>query len=75
MRQHDKKRGSALLDTLRAYFDYDSQVAPAAKALFIHANTMYQRLDRLDRVLGPGWRTGDRALELRLALRLDTLTG
>jgi len=75
VRQHDKKRGSALLDTLRAYFDYDSQVAPAAKALFIHANTMYQRLDRLDRVLGPGWRTGDRALELRLALRLDTLTG
>jgi hypothetical protein len=34
---------------------------------------MYQRLSRLDRLLGEGWRRGDRALEVRLALRFDHL--
>ncbi|MBB1014142.1 PucR family transcriptional regulator, partial [Dietzia schimae] len=53
----------------------DGSPSATAERLFVHVNTVYQRLDRLDQVLGTGWRRGDRALELRLALRLAELRG
>lgn len=33
-------------------------------------NTLYQRLERITQVLGEGWRAGDRALQVHLALQL-----
>jgi sugar diacid utilization regulator/GAF domain-containing protein len=71
--RYDADRGTALLKTAEAYFEHEGNVGRAAQALFVHSNTLYQRLDRMDVVLGTGWRTGDRALELRLALRLRRL--
>jgi sugar diacid utilization regulator len=71
VRDYDAARGTALLPTLQAYFGSEANVAAAAERLFVHVNTLYQRLDRLDRLLGRGWRSGDKALELRLALRLQ----
>lgn len=73
VRRYDRERGTSLLSTLDAYFAAESNVAAAAERLFVHVNTLYQRLQRLDRILAAGWRTGDRALELRLALRLERL--
>ncbi|WP_188064793.1 helix-turn-helix domain-containing protein [Dietzia sp. ANT_WB102] len=75
VRDFDRTRGTALLDTLQAWFAADGSPSATADRLFVHVNTVYQRLDRLDSVLGPGWRRGDRALELRLALRLAELRG
>lgn len=73
VRAYDAARGTALLPTLQAYFACETHVAAAAADMYVHVNTLYQRLERLDRLLSPGWRTGDRALELRLALRLEQL--
>lgn len=75
VRDFDRTRGTALLDTLEAWFAADGSPSATAERLFVHVNTVYQRLDRLDQVLGTGWRRGDRALELRLALRLAELRG
>lgn len=75
VRDYDRDRGTALLETLRAWFASEGRASGAADRLFVHVNTVYQRLDRLDSVLGPDWRAGDRALELRLALRLWDLMG
>lgn len=75
VRDFDRTRGTALLGTLQAWFTADGSPSATAERLFVHVNTVYQRLDRLDSVLGPGWRRGDRALELRLALRLAELRG
>jgi hypothetical protein len=33
-------------------------------------NTVTQRLDRVTRLLGDGWQDGERALEIRVAIRL-----
>lgn len=74
VRDHDRARGTALLDTLRTYFASEGSAAATAEALFVHVNTVYQRLERLDALLGADWRAGDQALELRLALRLWELT-
>lgn len=70
VREYDRDHGTALLETLRAWYASEGSVSGTADRLFVHVNTVYQRLERLDSVLGPDWRTGDRALELRLALRL-----
>lgn len=75
IREVDSVRGTALLDTLQAWFATEGSPSATAERLFVHVNTVYQRLERLDSVLGPGWRRGDRALELRLALRLAELRG
>ena len=75
VRDFDRTRGTALLDTLEAWFAADGTPSATAERLFVHVNTVYQRLDRLDQVLGTGWRRGDRALELRLALQLAELRG
>lgn len=73
VRDYDRSRDTALQRTLRAYFDAEGNVARTADMLFVHVNTVYQRMERLDKVLGVGWRSGDRALEIRLALRLYEL--
>lgn len=75
VRAFDRARGTALLDTLQAWFAADGSPSATADRLFVHVNTVYQRLERLDSVLGPGWRRGDHALELRLALRIAELRG
>ena len=73
VRDYDRDRGTTLLETLRTWFEAEGSASGTAERMFVHVNTVYQRLDRLDQVLGEGWRSGDRALELRLAPRLYEL--
>ena len=73
--EYDARRGTELEATLRAWFDGGGSPARAAGALRVHVNTVTQRLDRIGRLLGPGWTSPDRALEIQLALRLHRLTG
>lgn len=67
--RYDAERGTSLLDTVEHYYEHDGNVAQAAQALFVHSNTLYQRLERVDRLLGPAWRSGSSSLEVRLALK------
>lgn len=71
--QYDAARGTSLLDTVEQYLSHNGNAAQAAQSLHIHANTLYQRLERVDRLLGPDWRAGDRSLDLRLALKMRHL--
>ena len=43
------------------------------RARRIHPNTVAQRLDRIGRLLGAGWRDPARSLDLQMALRLYRL--
>jgi GAF domain-containing protein len=72
--EHDARRGTALVDTMRAYLANGQRHADTARALGIHANTLYQRLSRLDAILGKGWLHGGRRVDIELALRIDQLT-
>jgi GAF domain-containing protein len=71
--EYDRRRGTALVQTLESYFDAGASAARAAEALHIHVNTVTQRIARISQVLGAGWQQPDRSLELRLALRLHRL--
>jgi hypothetical protein len=69
--RYDAARGdSKLMDTLQAFFQEGGHLNQTARALGVHINTLYLRLQRLDEQLGSDWRSPDRRLEVHLALRL-----
>ncbi|HEX4812697.1 MAG TPA: GAF domain-containing protein [Nonomuraea sp.] len=70
---YDTRRGTALAETMSAYFGTGGSPSRTAEALHIHVNTVTQRLDRIGKLLGDGWLEPERALETQLALRLHTL--
>ncbi|WP_205739828.1 GAF domain-containing protein [Georgenia sp. SYP-B2076] len=70
---YDTRRGTALAETLRTYFAHGGNLGRTGGALHVHANTVTQRLERVTRLLGEGWTTPERQLEVQLALRLAAL--
>ncbi|MFJ1702192.1 helix-turn-helix domain-containing protein [Kitasatospora sp. NPDC088346] len=70
---YDARRGTELVRTLRAYFDCGQSLTRAKDHLHVHVNTVVQRLDRIEALLGPDWNQPERSLELHLALRLQLL--
>ena len=69
---HDARRRSELAQTLLAYLDNGYNAKLTADGLAIHINTLRQRLETIDALLGD-WRHGGRALELHMALRIHAL--
>ncbi|GAA0657253.1 GAF domain-containing protein [Kitasatospora atroaurantiaca] len=72
--EYDARRGTELVRTLRAYFDCGGSLTRAKDDLHVHVNTVVQRLDRVEVLLGHDWNHPERSLELQLALRLQLLT-
>lgn len=71
--EYDGARGTDLVGTLEAYFLAGTSPRHAATRLHVHTNTVAQRLERITRLVGEGWQSPERALELQLALRLHHL--
>ncbi|WP_215452583.1 helix-turn-helix domain-containing protein [Streptomyces sp. ATCC 21386] len=69
---YDAQRSTDLVTTAAAYFANRGSLAQTARALQVHLNTLLKRLDRIDSVLGDGWR-GPEALDVQLALRMHQL--
>ncbi|MEU2085198.1 GAF domain-containing protein [Streptomyces albus] len=72
---YDRRRGTALVATMDAYFSCGMSPARAKDSLHVHVNTVAQRLERVARLLGDDWQAPHRALEIQLALRLHRLAG
>ncbi|MEU0628300.1 GAF domain-containing protein [Streptomyces sp. NPDC005989] len=73
--EYDAQRGTHLVRTLGAYFGSGGSLVRAKDELHVHVNTVVQRLDRVQVLLGRDWNEPGRALELQLALRLHLLAG
>ncbi len=73
VKDYDRERGSALVETLAAWFDAGGSLRATAETLHVHPNTVGQRLDRVGSLLGDDWRAPARGLDLQLALRLHRL--
>lgn len=72
--EYDARRGTELVRTLGAYFACGGTLTRTKDELHLHVNTVVQRLDRIQALLGAGWNDPERALELQLALRLHLLS-
>jgi len=71
--QHDRRRSTQLVPTLTAYFLHGGNLTRTAQELHVHVNTLLKRLERVETVIGEGWRAPDRSLQLQVALRLHAL--
>jgi len=58
----------ALMTTLHAYYEAAGNRAQAARAIGVHVNTLRQRLERIETIVGGSIDESTRALPLRLAL-------
>lgn len=66
----DRERGSHLLRTLEAYLEQRGNIGRAAGALFVHRNTLRQRLRRIHELIGLDPTDPSVWFELMLAVRL-----
>ncbi|HEV2013092.1 MAG TPA: GAF domain-containing protein [Candidatus Dormibacteraeota bacterium] len=49
---YERRRGTELLGTLEAYLEHQGNIAQTARKLYMHPNTLRQRLVRIERVAG-----------------------
>lgn len=66
----DEQRGTELVTTLHHFLDEQSSPTRAARALRVHTNTVLQRLERIDALIGEDWKDGDKRFRVSLAVRL-----
>jgi GAF domain-containing protein len=71
---YDSRRRTALLDTLERYLAERRSVIESARALYIHPNTLRQRLGRIEELTGVELDRDD-LLSLELAIKLARLHG
>jgi GAF domain-containing protein len=64
-----------LMDALHAYYDAGGNRAHAARRLKVHVNTLRQRLERAEQILGGSIDDSIRAVPLRLALLVRQVLG
>lgn len=71
---YDRARNANLVDTLERYLAARCSIAASARALYIHPNTVRQRLERIQQVTGLDLGEDD-LLSLELALKVARLQG
>ena len=78
--EYDRERGASLLPTLEEFLRRRGNISATSEALFVHANTLRQRLRRIADLTGIDLRRDDwlmveialKLVRLRLALGADT---
>jgi purine catabolism regulator len=70
--EYDRDRGAALLQTLEEFLERRGSISATSEALFIHANTLRQRLRRIGDLSGIDLRRDD-WLMIEIALKLVQL--
>lgn len=67
---YDLENGTDLAQTLEAFFANSGSVARASEALFIHRNTLRQRIQRIEELIGQAPESFDDWISAGLAARL-----
>ena len=70
--EYDRRRGTQLIETLEQFLADRGSVTASARALYVHPNTVRQRLERIERVADLDLPSED-LLSLELALKLARL--
>ena len=68
LEEHDRKRRSDLVRTLKAYFDAGANASEAADRLFLHRNSMLYRLARVEKLTSLDLKDPRARLALQLGL-------
>jgi len=68
--EHDEQKGTHLTETAWVFLETNLNLARTSEQLYIHRNTVRQRLDRISGLIGADWLDSTRRLDLHLALRI-----
>ena len=72
--QHDLRSEGELLPTLRKLLDACGNIKATADSLFIHVNTLYYRINKIEQILSTDLSKMDTRVELHTAIKVwDTL--
>ena len=71
--EFDHSRRTHLYDTLRSYLAHNRSLADTAKALYLHRNTVSQRLATIQTILEVDFRSMSGLIEVYLAVRATDL--
>lgn len=71
---YDRENKTDLVETLAVWLE-TRNMAEAARRLFVHYNTMKNRLDRIEAIIGPVVTDAARALECEVAIYVDRRYG
>ncbi|MQA13514.1 MAG: GAF domain-containing protein [Pseudonocardiaceae bacterium] len=69
----DRSRGTDLLQTVNTFAECNASKTRTARSLHLHPNTVMQRLERVGKLLGEGWRDPDVFFRIQVAARIDRL--
>lgn len=72
--EHDAQTGRDYRQTLSAYLDNNLNANQTAKQLFLHRNTLTQRLEKIEEILGMSLKDREVCLYLQLSLRILQIT-
>ena len=73
--RYDEENSTELASTAHQYLLSGHSIPQTARIMFIHPNTVRQRLDRIVSLMGEDWAVGQRGLDVFLALRAHSLRG
>ncbi|MFC3040470.1 PucR family transcriptional regulator [Virgibacillus xinjiangensis] len=73
LKEYDRKNHTAMLQTLKAYLEFDSNVQQAAKHLHVHPNTLNYRLKRISEVGGIDLMSPDQKVTAYLDLKVENI--
>ena len=68
---HDQKNETDLIDTLYSYCNHNGDVIESAQNLFIHPNTLRQRLKKIEAILQMDLNNYTNIVNLMLALKIE----
>ena len=75
LENYDTVYGTELRRTAYAYLSLGHSVNQVSRKLYLHSNTVRQRLHRIETLLGSGWDQGRRGLDIFLALHISASSG
>lgn len=71
--EYDRQYGTELVETLRVFLENNQNTAKAAKALFIHYNTLRYRMECVQQILGDALEDPQKRLAIEIALQIYPL--
>lgn len=75
LREHDARKSSFLVQTLRTYLEQRMSVSRTAAELYVHPNTVGLRLKRIEELVGVSLQQPEPLLRLKVALMAEDVLG
>lgn len=73
IKKYDSDNNTELLKTLEALVEYDFGISQTSDKLFIHRNTLYKRVNKLNDILDSNVDKSENRLILQIALKLNEI--